>query len=100
MRESFRIERGVARPAAIAIFVNHRRTDCYPGETLATALLAAGVPAFRRTASNAPRAVVCNMGVCFDCLVQVEGQGQVRSCLTLVTPDMRVILPGISDERP
>jgi len=90
----------VSRPDAIGIFVNDRRTVCYPGESLATALLAAGVREFRRTPSGAPRAVVCNMGVCFDCLVQVDGLGLVRSCLTLVTPDMRVTLAGLSDDRP
>jgi D-hydroxyproline dehydrogenase subunit gamma len=44
-----RLEHGVRRPAAVAIEVDGVRVDAYPGESVATALLAAGVRAFRRT---------------------------------------------------
>ena len=39
------------------------------GETIAAALSAAGIVAFRRTASGAPRGLYCGMGACFDCVV-------------------------------
>lgn len=52
------------------------------GETLATALLAAQVPAFGLTRDGAPRLPFCNMGTCFDCAVTVNGQRLVRACLT------------------
>ena len=52
------------------------------GETLATALLAAQVPAFGLTREGAPRLPFCNMGTCFDCAVTVDGQRLVRACLT------------------
>jgi sarcosine oxidase subunit alpha len=54
----------------------------HTGETLATALLAAGVPAFGLTREGAPRQPFCNMGTCFDCAVTVGGQRLVRACLT------------------
>ena len=62
----------------------------HPGETLATALLAAGVPAFGLTREGAPRLPFCNMGTCFDCAVTVNGQRLVRACLTDVQPGMCV----------
>jgi len=68
-----RLEHGVRRPAAVAIEVDGVRVEAYPGESVATALLAAGVRAFRRTPSGAPRGPLCNMGVCFECVVAVDG---------------------------
>ena len=38
------------------------------GETIAAALSAAGIVAFRRTPSGAPRGLYCGMGACFDCV--------------------------------
>ena len=57
----------------------------YAGETIAAALLAAG----RRTLRISPRTgggrgLFCAMGVCFDCVMQIDGQPGVRSCLTPV----------------
>ena len=48
----------------------------------AAALLALGRKAFRRTAvSGAERGPWCLMGVCHDCLVTVDGRGNVQGCL-------------------
>ncbi|WP_306398023.1 (2Fe-2S)-binding protein [Telluria beijingensis] len=78
------------RPAPVTIFVNGAPTTAYPGETVATALLAAGSARFRTTARGAPRAPVCNMGVCFECAVTVDGRPGTRSCMTLVADGMRI----------
>ncbi len=53
------------------------------GDSVAAALLAAGVVALRETpVSGAPRAPYCMMGVCFDCLVEIDGVGNRQACLT------------------
>ena len=62
------------------------------GETLAAALLAAGVPAFGLTREGQPRLAFCNMGTCYDCAVTVDGQRLVRACLTEVRAGMNVTL--------
>lgn len=85
-----RLERGVSRPPPVAIEVDGTRIDWFPGESVATALLAAGVRTFRRTASGAPRGPFCNMGVCFECVVTVDGEGGVRACTAPVRAGMRV----------
>ncbi|MFJ2332938.1 (2Fe-2S)-binding protein [Pseudomonas helleri] len=91
MPDSRRIEPGAdLRPAPIHIIVNDRVTLCYPGETVATALLAAGVRGLRRSVSGTPRIPVCNMGVCYECTVTINGLEAQRSCMTLVKPGMRV----------
>ena len=87
---STRIEHGVSRPAPVAIEVDGTRIEGFPGESVATALLAAGVRVFRRTAAGAPRGPVCNMGVCFDCVVTVDGERGVRACTAAVRAGMRV----------
>jgi hypothetical protein len=63
-----------------------------PGQgSVAAALLAAGALRFRSTpVSGAPRAPYCMMGVCFECLVEIDGQGSVQSCLTPVAAGMRI----------
>jgi predicted molibdopterin-dependent oxidoreductase YjgC len=62
-----------------------------PGDTLAAALLAAGVEAFRSTpVSGAPRAPYCMMGACFECLVDVDGRPAVQACMTQVRDGMVV----------
>jgi predicted molibdopterin-dependent oxidoreductase YjgC len=55
---------------------------CAPGDSIASALLAAGVKVFRETpVSGAPRAPFCMMGACYDCLVSINGK-TVQACMT------------------
>jgi aerobic-type carbon monoxide dehydrogenase small subunit (CoxS/CutS family) len=88
-----RLERGVERPAAIAITVDGERVEAYEGESLAAVLLASGRRVFRRTASGEPRAPYCNMGVCFDCVVAVDGE-RLRACVTPTRAGMQVRTDG------
>lgn len=50
------------------------------GQTIAGVMLAAGRRSWRQTASGAPRGVFCGIGVCFDCLLTVNGAPDVRAC--------------------
>ena len=60
------------------------------GESIAAALSAAGIVAFRRTAGGAPRGLYCGMGACFDCVVTVDGRIGRRACLEKVADGMEV----------
>lgn len=83
------------RRRAIEIMVEGQCVSAHEGETLAAALLNAGVVPFRRTpVSGQPRAPLCLMGVCFDCLVEVDGAANVQSCMVEVREGMQVRLPG------
>jgi predicted molibdopterin-dependent oxidoreductase YjgC len=58
---------------------------------LAAALLSAGFSPFRTTpAGAAPRQPYCMMGVCFDCLVEIDGVPNRQACLESVREGMRV----------
>jgi predicted molibdopterin-dependent oxidoreductase YjgC len=83
-----------ARGEPFALDVDGQPVTAYQGETVAAALIAAGYRTFRHTAHGLPRGLFCGMGVCFDCLVTVDGRPHVRACLTLVQPGMRVRLTG------
>lgn len=50
------------------------------GQSLAAVLLGAGHLGWRRGPSGAPRGLFCGIGVCFDCLVTVNGDRDVRAC--------------------
>ena len=61
------------------------------GDSVAAALLAAGVATCRTTpVSGVPRAPYCMMGVCFDCLVVIDGVGNRQACLVPVRDGMAV----------
>jgi len=61
------------------------------GLTVAAALLEAGIHHFRDTpVTGAPRAPFCMMGVCFDCLVVIDGLANQQSCLIEVREGMRI----------
>lgn len=63
----------------------------HDGDTIAAALLAAGVRVFRTMPrSGDPRGGWCMVGRCTDCLVVVDGQPNVLACLTPLAPTMRV----------
>lgn len=62
-----------------------------PGDSVAAALLAAGETVLRATPiSQAPRAPYCMMGVCFECLMEIDGVGNRQACLTPVAEGMQV----------
>jgi hypothetical protein len=54
-----------------------------PGQSIAAALLAAGHRSWRTTRNGgAPRGLFCGIGICFDCLVTVNGRPNQLACLT------------------
>ena len=76
---------------ALEFTFDGRRMVARDGDSLAVALSANGVEAFRETpVSGAKRGPYCLMGVCFDCLVLVDGVGNRQACLTSVRQGMVV----------
>jgi D-hydroxyproline dehydrogenase subunit gamma len=61
------------------------------GDSVAAALVAAGIRACRTTpVSGAPRGPYCMMGVCFECLVRIDGVGNRQGCLVPAREGMKV----------
>ena len=78
------------RGPRVEIVLDGVPTDAYEGETVAAVLLAQGEAATRTTVKGEPRGIFCGMGVCFDCLVVVDGVPNTRACMTWVRDGMQV----------
>jgi predicted molibdopterin-dependent oxidoreductase YjgC len=75
----------------ITIFFDGKEIPAKSGEPIAAALLAAGVRRLRETAKRGfPRGIYCGIGRCTDCVMVVDGQPNVRTCVTPARPGMRV----------
>ena len=63
----------------------------YEGESIAAALHAAGIMTHRYTAKqHKPRGIFCAIGRCTDCVMIVNGQPNVRTCITQLEEGMAV----------
>lgn len=68
-----------------------KELEGYEGEPIATALRVAGVMTHRYTAkTHEPRGVFCAIGRCTDCVMVVDGQPNVRTCITPLKEGMVV----------
>lgn len=82
---------GPAKAASVTLTIDGERIVARDGDTVASALLAAGRQAIRRSAvSGEPRAPYCQMGVCFECLVEIDGMADRQACLVPVRNGMVV----------
>jgi Uncharacterized anaerobic dehydrogenase len=61
------------------------------GQTVGAALMAAGIRSWRTTrVEGRPRGLFCGIGICFDCLVVIDGRPNQRACLVLAGADLVV----------
>ena len=75
----------------VQIFVDGVAVAARQGDTVSAALLASGRDVRRSTAVNGtPRLPYCMMGVCFDCLVTIDGVGNRQGCLVPVAADIQI----------
>jgi len=94
--ESRRIDQhpilGPAPPTAVVtITVDGTPIRAREGDTVASALVAAGWTRLRRTEKRGEaRGVFCANGKCTDCVMTVDGVPNVRTCLTPVAEGMRI----------
>lgn len=67
------------------------------GEPIAAAIIAAGRLKLRHSRKNGePRGVFCGIGRCTDCVMTVDGQANVRTCVTPVRAGMKITTQGAS----
>jgi len=80
-------------PSGVALTLTYEGSpiSAYRGDTVASALLAAGVRVFKITeVAGEPRAGFCYSGRCSDCLMIIDGQANRRACVTPVEEGMDV----------
>jgi len=75
----------------VTIIFDGRPMAVPAGLTVAAALFIGGVYDFRSSVvGHKPRAPFCMMGVCFECLVNIDGNPARQSCLVQVKDGMQI----------
>lgn len=75
----------------VTVVINGRSVAVPQGETVAAAVLAENIGYTRTTpVKQQPRAPFCMMGVCFDCLMVIDGVPNQQACLVQVREGMRI----------
>ena len=88
----------VSRGAKIKILVNGREKAAHEGETVLAALVAAGLRTLRKSHVHGEgRGALCGMGVCYECLVSINGRANLRACRTEVEDRMEIGIDGPTD---
>jgi len=81
----------IKRKDKVTLSVNGKEITAYKGETLLAALIAAGYKSLKKSPiQEEPRGALCGMGVCFECIVTVNKEPNIRSCMTEVEDNMTV----------
>jgi hypothetical protein len=76
---------------SVQFIVDGTVVEAREGDSVAAALLACGRDVRRASAvSGALRLPYCMMGVCFDCLVTIDGVGNRQGCLVPIADGMQI----------
>lgn len=74
-------------PPPITFLFDGQPLPAVSGQSIGAALIAAGHRSWRRTRFNGePRGIFCGIGICYDCLITVNGQPNRRACLVQTRP--------------
>ena len=75
----------------VAVIVEGRSFEVPAGASAAAAVLVAGLACFRESAATgAQSAPYCMIGVCFNCLAEIDGVPNRQSCMVEVSSGMRI----------
>ena len=73
----------------ITLVVDGKKINAFEGEMISAALVASGLFTFRYTSKKKePRGIFCSIGRCTDCVMEVNGRPNVRTCVTPVEYNM------------
>ena len=80
------------RPAQpnVTIYIDDRPHRVNADETIATILVNSGIPAVHNAPDGAPRGPYCMMGVCFECLVEIDGRPNQQACQAMIRDGMQI----------
>lgn len=84
----------------LSFLIDGEAAQARPGDTILTAVLAAGKTLRASDTGDGRRAGLCLMGACHDCVVQLADGRRVRACSTPVVAGMNVLTrrPGAIPE--
>lgn len=80
------------------VIFDGRRLPAVTGQSVGSVLAGAGIRSWRTTrVRQRPRGLFCGIGVCYDCLITIDGVPNQRACLVPVRPGMTVSSTGGGD---
>ena len=75
--------------STVTVVINSRKVAVPQGCTAAAAMLLDGAGISRTTSiSGEARAPYCMMGVCYECLMEIDGEPNQQGCLVIVREGM------------
>lgn len=76
---------------SVSLYIDGKPHSAKRGESLAAVLMRHQPPVFRsHPVDDSPRSAFCMMGVCFECLVEIDGIRGQQACLVTVRDGMSV----------
>jgi predicted molibdopterin-dependent oxidoreductase YjgC len=76
----------------VTVSVDGAEIQAVEGEPIAAALLAQGIRVMRKTPRyGEPRGIFCGIGRCTDCIMNVDGVPNVRTCVTPIREGMIIL---------
>jgi len=82
--------RSETRRPTVSVTVEGRPIAVPVGASAAAAVLAAGFDSIRETVGGSERMPYCMIGVCFDCLAEIDDVPNRQSCMVEVRDVMRI----------
>ena len=76
--------------ADMTILINGQAVNAAQGETVLSVLNSVGVRQVSANDHGQISGAYCGMGVCYCCLVNIDGRHKRRACQTVVHPGMKV----------
>ena len=78
------------KQADMSILVNGQAVNAAQGETVLSVLNSVGMRQLAPNDHGRMTGAYCGMGVCYCCLVNIDGRHKRRACQTVVQPGMQV----------
>lgn len=86
--------------STVEFFFDGTPITARPGQSVGAALTDAGIRAWRSTrVHDRPRGLFCGIGICYDCLLTVDGRPNQRACLVPVRAGMVCASGGLVEVR-
>ena len=78
----------------------NKEYEAYAGETVASALTRNGIKNFRKDKNNSHRGIYCNMGICNECIVEINGNQSIKSCTANIQENDKIFIQKYNAELP
>ncbi len=85
----------VPAPSRVRAAFEGEPLEAEAGASVAAALIGEGRQAWRTTREGRPRGLFCGIGVCYDCLVEIDGESGQRACMIPLRDGMEVRRTGV-----